>query len=58
MNDEIIYFQLNNWFAGDHYPAEEPFISWCGNDFKLQFYFITTVESSQLAEACRFQSLC
>lgn len=37
MNDEIIYFQLNNWFAGDHYPAEEPFISWCGNDFKLQF---------------------
>ena len=37
MNDEIIYFQLNNWFAGDHYPAEEPFLSWCGNDFKLQF---------------------
>lgn len=35
--EEIIYFQLNNWFAGEHYPAKEPFLTWCGNDFKLQF---------------------
>ena len=37
MNDEIVYFELNNWMSGDDYPAREPFISWCGNDFKLQF---------------------
>ena len=35
--EDIIYFQLNNWFAGEHYPVKEPFLSWCGNDFKLQF---------------------
>ncbi len=37
MNDEVVYFQLNNWFAGEHYPAKEPFLTWCGNDYNLQF---------------------
>ena len=27
MND-IIHLQLNNWFSGRDYPAEEPFIYW------------------------------
>lgn len=32
MND-IIYFELNNWFCGRDYPEAEPFISWLSNDF-------------------------
>lgn len=34
---DIIYFELNNWMPGEHYPEEEPFISWIGNerDMKL-----------------------
>lgn len=31
MND-IIHLQLNNWFAGENYPAEEPFIYWVSNN--------------------------
>ena len=27
----IIYFQLNNWFAGKDYPDAEPFNSWMSN---------------------------
>lgn len=27
MND-IIYFELNNWFSEEDYPGKEPFISW------------------------------
>ena len=26
---DIVYFELNNWFAGRDYPNEEPFITWC-----------------------------
>ena len=25
---DIIYFELNNWFAGRDYPNAEPFITW------------------------------
>lgn len=28
MNNEIIYFELNNWFSGIDYPPEEPFETW------------------------------
>lgn len=34
---EIIYFELNNWFPGEHYPDEEPFTTWMGNDLCLAF---------------------
>ena len=27
-NDEVVYFELNNWFCGEDYPADEPFITW------------------------------
>jgi len=27
-NPEIIYFEINNWFAGRDYPNREPFLSW------------------------------
>ena len=38
---EVIYFELNNWFSGEHYPAEEPFTTWIGND--LNIYFDTRI---------------
>lgn len=39
MNKEnyIVYFELNNWFPGKNYPAEEPFITWIGNDLNIYF---------------------
>ena len=30
--EEIIYFELDNWFCGRDYPNAEPFISWMGKD--------------------------
>ena len=33
--NDIVYFELNNWFGGIHYPDEEPFISWMEN-FKFE----------------------
>lgn len=36
-NQEIIYFELNNWFGGRDYPNEEPFLTWCGDDYNLHF---------------------
>jgi len=33
---EIVYFELNNWFSGEHYPYEEPFISWMKDDLNLR----------------------
>lgn len=35
--NEIIYFELNNWFAGTDYPDGEPFLSWMRNDLKIKF---------------------
>lgn len=35
--EDVIYFELNNWFAVRHYPDEEPFTSWMGNDLNLKF---------------------
>ena len=34
--EDIVYFELNNWFAGKDYPAEEPFLSWMSG-FHNQF---------------------
>jgi hypothetical protein len=34
---EVVYFELNNWFAGQDYPDEEPFLSWMRNDLN-QFF--------------------
>ena len=30
--DEIIYFHLNNWYAGENYPNAEPFLTWIRGD--------------------------
>lgn len=34
---DVVYFELNNWFPEDHYPAEEPFTTWIGNDLNIYF---------------------
>lgn len=28
MNDEIVYFELNNWMPNEDYPNVEPFKTW------------------------------
>lgn len=35
--EEIIYFELDNWFGGRDYPDAEPFISWMRDDLNLTF---------------------
>lgn len=35
--EEIIYFELDNWFCGRDYPNAEPFISWMGKDYGFCF---------------------
>ena len=35
--EEVVYFEFNNWTPGEHYPFEEPFITWMGNDLDLSF---------------------
>ena len=34
---DIVYFELNNWFAGRDYPDAEPFLSWMGDDLSQTF---------------------
>lgn len=35
--EEIIYFSVNNWFYGVHYPPTENFEKWLRNDGNLAF---------------------
>ena len=35
--EEIIYFELNNWFRGRDYPNAEPFNTWMKDDLNLKF---------------------
>ena len=37
MDKEIVYFELNNWFCGQHYPDEEPFLTWLHDDLNIYF---------------------
>lgn len=37
--NEIIYFELNNWFSGRDYPNAEPFTTWM-TDANLRKYFL------------------
>ena len=34
---DIVYFELNNWFSGRDYPDAEPFLSWMQDDSKIIF---------------------
>ena len=33
----VVYFELNNWFAGEHYPSEDPFLTWIGCGLNIYF---------------------
>lgn len=35
--NNIVYFELNNWFAGENYPDAEPFLSWLIDDSNQAF---------------------
>ena len=35
--EEIINFELDNWFCGRDYPNAEPFIDWMGKDYGFCF---------------------
>lgn len=35
--EEIIYFEIDNWFAGRDYPNAQPFLSWMNDDLNLAF---------------------
>lgn len=37
MNEEVIYFSVNNWFSGRDYPETENFIKWIGDDSEQYF---------------------
>ncbi len=45
---EVVYFELNNWMRGKHYPDDEPFISWIGNDLSIRFNSDEWVEDNKL----------
>ena len=45
---EIIHFELNNWTPGKDYPAEEPFITWIGNDLNIHFNSDNWVQENKL----------
>lgn len=36
-NDEVVYFELNNWFSGTDYPSSGILHKWMCNDFKQKF---------------------
>ena len=48
MNNDIIYFELNNWFCGWDYPNDEPFISWMSNDLQIKFNNEDWIEENKL----------
>lgn len=49
MKTDVVYFELNNWFADRDFPASEPFMSWMKNDLKIQFRDEAWVKQNKLA---------
>lgn len=37
MNEEVIYFSVNNWFSGRDYPPTENFKKWLRDDLNQKF---------------------
>lgn len=35
--EDLVYFELNNWFPERDYPDGEPFLTWMGNDNEIPF---------------------
>ena len=51
--NEIVYFELNNWFAGKDYPDNERFINWMHNDLNIKFSSEEWAEENHLCIAAR-----
>lgn len=45
---DVVYFELNNWCAGEDYPAAEPFLSWMRNDLAIRFRNEKWVKENEL----------
>ncbi len=53
MKEEVVYFELDNWFCGRDYPNAEPFITWMSNDLNLRFKDDKWCKENKLCvEAC------
>lgn len=50
--ENVVYFELNNWFGGRDYPPEEPFYTWLGNDLKQAFTNEEFVKENKLVVVC------
>jgi len=51
---EVVYFELNNWFAGRDYPNDEPFLSWMRNDLRIKFRDEKWVKDNKLCVVMDF----
>lgn len=54
MTNDIIYFELNNWFSGRDYPNDEPFLSWMRDDLSIKFRNEKWVLDNELCVVARF----
>lgn len=51
---EIVYFELNNWFAGKDYPNDEPFLRWMHDDLRIKFRSENWCIENELCVVARF----
>lgn len=51
---EVVYFEMNNWFAERNYPNDEPFRTWMANDLKLTLADSNWVEANHLVVVCHY----
>jgi len=52
--EEIIYFELNNWWPGSNYPDEEPFLTWLSDDLAIYFEDEKWVKENKLCVGVDF----
>lgn len=46
--EDVIYFEVNNWFPGINYPNNKRFINWLSNDFNIIFNNENWVKENKL----------
>lgn len=47
-NDMYVFFELNNWIQGVHYPDEHPFDKWLEDDCNIYFNDEEWVKNNKL----------
>lgn len=52
MNNDVIYFSVNNWFCGRDYPDTPNFKKWLGNDLKQTFTNDEWCKENKLCVTC------